>query len=289
MLRTDVGILTGASHIRGAQVSQDYAGMKTKEGIARIAISDGCSSAGATDIGARLIVTHLLSTEHPDWNSWVNDVKPHQEEDLLATAMWAELDEKGGLCGEIIGDGYVAVCWDDGVCEYIEISWSDNTPLYPLYLTDKKTRNIFCDKHSANTQRALKVRVHKQLQKECYFEEKYIALDQALRPLPITELIMPREATVEMVALASDGVSSVKGEYGLTLFYRLTSGIRVSGNFVRRRLGFWYARKKLVPDDDLSLAMIIRDKSKESGNEELVGKRTPNETNGFSWKILHRY
>ena len=154
--RTSMPILTdhafhvGEQHLRQGKPCQDFAlsGALT-DTVSYATISDGCSSGGQTDIGARLVA---LATEralresvacgdysaesvNSERNLYIETYRRTLQlpvEDMLATSLWATMDERE-VSVNITGDGAFALLLEVGSPVLYEITWDKNAPYYPAY------------------------------------------------------------------------------------------------------------------------------------------------------------
>ena len=153
-LKTDHSFHIGEQHLKTGKPCQDYAlsGL-ISEDIAYAIVSDGCSSGGMTDIGARLMVmatkraleecvTDPNFPENEEQMIKVNDLRNSYLEfyrdslgleykDLLATCLWAIVTTDRAFV-HITGDGAVALQYEEDTVIH-HFSWDKNMPYYPAY------------------------------------------------------------------------------------------------------------------------------------------------------------
>jgi hypothetical protein len=128
---------------------QDFAdGFTTvNQDKAFIVVSDGCSSGGQTDLGARFLsrrlyaqMQQLLKSSEADLTHsiaqqvCVEDLEMFALEthDLTATLLYAVADQKG-ISMHMYGDGVMVVLLSDGSIVMRKAEWQKNTPYYPIY------------------------------------------------------------------------------------------------------------------------------------------------------------
>jgi len=148
-LKTDHSFHIGEQHLKTGKPCQDYAlsGMLNDE-LAYAIVSDGCSSGGMTDIGARLmcLATKQALIDHGiDTDTQLQTIitardtilKQYQQtlgldtRDLLATSMWA-VAHKDWVFAHVTGDGVVVIKHKyDHIVH--QLSWDKNMPYYPAY------------------------------------------------------------------------------------------------------------------------------------------------------------
>ncbi len=152
---TDCHFNIGAEHISGGKPCQDYAISGTHGDVAYAIVSDGCSSGGNTDVGARLITLSAAAAirEHSgvEGNAIharaAQDVEVRRQlllggiketlelrpSDMLATELYAYLTPKGGHV-HVAGDGVVAFVYAGGRVRLHRFDWPNNMPFYPAYI-----------------------------------------------------------------------------------------------------------------------------------------------------------
>src|SRR5688572_1835830 len=121
-MHTDHHIAIGHQHLSDGKPCQDHAlsGVVSEFGetYAYAVVSDGCSTAGETDIGARLITTLTAKAFRDDYRSGdavsidsaAFDVAQQlglDPDDLLATHLYAVIDTTGEGHVMVKGDGVV--------------------------------------------------------------------------------------------------------------------------------------------------------------------------------------
>lgn len=145
----------GAEHISGGKPCQDYALSGNHGDIAYAIVSDGCSSGGHTDVGARLITLSAAAAirEHSDVEGnairaraaqdveirrqlllgGIKETLKLEPSDMLATELYVYLTPKGGHV-HVAGDGVVAFVYVGGRVRLHRFDWPNNTPFYPAYI-----------------------------------------------------------------------------------------------------------------------------------------------------------
>ncbi len=154
ILNVDHSFHIGEQHRKIGKPCQDYAlsGLLDEQ-TAYAIVSDGCSSGGMTDIGARLValatrraLTELhikngfpAKDEHVSAinklrDSYLEDyrrVLDLTHKDLLATCLWA-VANKDMAFAHATGDGMIALQYEDEL--FLEsFEWAKNMPFYPAY------------------------------------------------------------------------------------------------------------------------------------------------------------
>lgn len=141
----------GYNHYVSGKPCQDYAISKQSNNMSCGIISDGCSTGGYTDVGARLIsfiTLDYFTKNNPVIDNMLKekvcayqmDELKYQKillglnyEDLLATCGYIFVSPNGELIININGDGIIAVKLKNGNLFYYRLDWTNNTPVYPLY------------------------------------------------------------------------------------------------------------------------------------------------------------
>lgn len=157
-LHTDHHFVIGHGHVTSGKPCQDHAisGMLKAHSCAVerafAVVSDGCSSAGQTDIGSRLVTSSTVKAlrmvlpdgaefqdKHPEAVYEVSGVLANtaanhlglNSRDLLATQLFAVVEPSGKCFVSVYGDGAVAfVDHEGGICAHI-FEWQRNFPFYP--------------------------------------------------------------------------------------------------------------------------------------------------------------
>jgi len=154
-LQTDHYFSIGDSHGIEGKPCQDYAISGILKDSAFAIVSDGCSSGGHTDIGARMMALgtarairrHAKASENvPITVSAVSEISFFQQafledtmrllevpfEDMLATCIYAYVGKDFGFV-HVLGDGVVAFVLPSGDLEMHLFEWEKNMPFYPVY------------------------------------------------------------------------------------------------------------------------------------------------------------
>lgn len=132
MLHVDGHFARGRSHA----VCQDYALASARRAV----VSDGCSSAPHSDVGARLLAHAAMSASSTALASgaWLREPRDAQRQlglpasCLDATVLIADAHDDG-IEVSMFGDGVLAARRRDGRLTLIEVSFDDAAPPYPSY------------------------------------------------------------------------------------------------------------------------------------------------------------
>lgn len=264
----------GEQHLRRGIPAQDYTltGKRT-DGIPFAVVSDGCSSGGATDIGARLVA---LATKRALSEAKTVDARQINAErdlyletyrrtlhltshDMLATSLWAIMDFES-LTISVTGDGVFALIFDDHTPPYFyEVCWDKNTPYYPSYRLSGVDEG-FKKLHDNPTPLSIVTARTDGIATELTNQNEY-HIEPGMQGLTFT---FNRETNVFAsqiigAVLFSDGVTQVDNYTTAEVVAGLTSFKSVTGQFFTRRLNrFLQDTKKrgYGPQDDISGAAL---------------------------------
>lgn len=267
----------GATHVRSGLPCEDYALAFAGDSLAYAIVSDGCSSGGRTDVGARMLAhmtARALVRERDRAPNQVHAdvVLTHvellldegrlllglAEQDMLATALVAVVGSDGGYV-RVYGDGIVARTYDDGLISMSAFSWADNTPYYPSYANG--TLSSFVEAHGGDigaprlTEEQVGVR-------DGVIERVQVShtLAEGMRGI---HLALSGEEVNHMRALAvfSDGLMQVEGVLWIEVAQDALAFRSTTGAFLKRRMIRQlktYERDGKVPYDDVAGAVLVR-------------------------------
>lgn len=160
-------VTIGGMHMLAGQLCEDYAlATQTDDGVAIVAVADGCSGAHAnTDIGARVIChafAHVLEGHDAAREGRLrDDFDPMLESTMLQFAFTQDLaDYLATLVGVVAtpqhatavlcGDGAIGVRFRDGRFELRTFAWRDDAPYYFMYRLDPDVRKRMIARLSAD-------------------------------------------------------------------------------------------------------------------------------------------
>lgn len=267
----------GEQHIRSGLPCEDYALDGNKDTFNYIIVSDGCSSGGKTDLGARL-VSHILARtlESELWQlqkgnqGFVTSVLLQSEllmqaskgllslshSDLLATSLFAYVSSQTGLI-KILGDGVVARVYKNGEKVLSSYEWENNTPFYLAYKNNAMQDFVHAHGGDLDAYRLTehRVRIHEGMQEE---EKKHFTLDQG-----ITGIDIPLEENelknLTHIGLFSDGVTQIEGVQWTEAVLQFLNYPSSTGSFLKRRMIRQlkdYTKNDSRPMDDISGAVM---------------------------------
>lgn len=284
-LTTDHTFHIGLQHLQTGKPCQDFAlSGKLSDDLAYAIVSDGCSSGGMTDIGARLmvlatkraIVEHLPVPETSDWHETIFRIALKRDQylatyrdelgltdaDLLATCLFA-IGTPDFIVGHVTGDGVIAVVYEhDSIFE--EFSWQKNTPYYPAYaISDQDTAfkrihendvepfSHMCTWMKMRGQGGTVEGSLRTLTVEHGMEGIFFAHGHSEENFNPGRLVA--------VALMTDGVTQIDGVDVIEATEKLTAWKSTQGQFAVRRMNRFLTEARTVgkgPQDDVAQAVI---------------------------------
>ncbi len=290
---TDSHFVIGNSHVKQNRPCQDHALDRTlEEGKgAFIVLSDGCSSGSYkdkgnnkkvihTDIGARVITCSAVKAGVPTiggWNYGLPDVPRFiktnvldkiitaktalglKTDDMLATCIYAAIDETGGFI-QFIGDGYIAIRYNDGSIAVGELEWQHNMPLYLSYNLSREIEE-FTDIHRAtnNGKEAMKLKTW-----TIPAEEEKLSFKDINSAIQGYDVPLENINQIKDIVIFSDGVADFQSANGTKadiaeVIAELMDFKTYNGEFVKRRVSAalkMYEKVSVRPNDDFSMAVI---------------------------------
>lgn len=275
MLRiSDAHFRTGASHLRAGTTCQDYA----KAGVALLGlpfgvVSDGCSTSGHTDVGARIWALSCAATlqyvtvQNHDFIGRVvgraeqtMDRLGLQSSDMDATLLTVQARSDGGGRGIIFGDGALIAKYDE-FTEVMIVDWVGSMPGYPSYLLDNGRRAAFINASealAADADRAPCIVTQRLISPDGYEVESVTHQLSAAEGLEGVNFDCSTSLT--FLAVASDGVQQVSGLSPVDVALQMASIPNTAGAFAQRRLNRMLAtmaKTSNVPEDDISFAALV--------------------------------
>ena len=267
-MQADSAFVIGHSHAECAKPCQDYALHGTAGDVRWAVVSDGCSTGGHTDIGARLwahAVRQFVeqSGRQPvclaDFGAEVSRharalLAPFPANDGFATVVAAFSDGKQA-CTALLGDGCVAARLTGGLLRYWEVRYEANAPRYPAYAL---TPNGLAAWQSFVASTVVVV-------SEQTLNDKGELVDYAIQRHPAADypglwVEFASVAELEALAVCTDGVSSFEGLSIREALHELLAVKNPVGQFMQRRLGAmsrrWRKELAAPPVDDLAVACL---------------------------------
>lgn len=263
-ISADAVFRIGAAHLTEGTPCQDYALAEPAAALPFALVSDGCSTSGRTDLGARLLVLaarQVLGRGTVDRCGLRDAILDHALEsaarfvlapgDLDATLGAVQALPGGGLRGLLFGDGFLAARTADGL-EVTAVEWLGNLPGYPAYLRQPDRLEAFLAQSQG-------CRIRRWRLGHCLED---LGCEDRGPADGLLGLQVDWPPGTDVAAVMTDGAAQVSGLPWSGVIAELTA-IRAAraGAFAARRLnralGQW-ARQGHVPQDDLALAALAQ-------------------------------
>ncbi len=276
---TDEYFHIGRAHLGNGQPCQDYALSGQAKETAWAIISDGCSSGGKTDIGARLItlttakaLKNIAKTADDQNEFSVAEVEKERQKalaklqteleifprDMLATCLYIFATPQGVKI-HIAGDGVMAVKYYNGEIVLRNFEWAKNMPYYPIYKNGLLEQFIQAHGNDQDEKCLREQRWFIDQAGDFYpcFEKNY-SIRTGVQGLTIT--FSPEELEkIAFLAVFSDGVTQVEGIATPEVVKRLLAFKNQAGVFAKRRMIRFIKNAQKIgrgPIDDISMAVI---------------------------------
>ncbi len=276
-LVTDHTFHIGLQHLQTGKPCQDFAlSGSLSDTLAYAIVSDGCSSGGMTDIGARLtalatkrsLIDHVTqgATEEAmivaarDENAELFRASLGLEhKDMLATSLFAvaSLHE---VFVHLTGDGVVALQYEDGL-SIIEYDWQQNMPFYPAYRAAGEEK-AFMRAQNGRHEHAMQLRIYSAQAEDQPLHGIYvdnIDLTQGMRGISNVYTDSTVNGRLLSVGIFSDGVTQVDGMSTDQVVRELMAFKNTNGQFAIRRMNRFLTDAKKQgrgPLDDIAMAVI---------------------------------
>ncbi len=275
----DSHFVIGGLHIRQNMPCQDHALSGMSGTSAYISLSDGCSTGGETDTGARIlnyaaimVLKECLSNPESDNSPEIISKKIRSTStaimssmglmlhDLQATLLYAVTTPDRGFV-HVFGDGCVTLIYTDGKIVTYRFIWKQNMPLYISY--SGKVLDGFLSRHASDDPESfvvIKTTTH--AGQDLQIEESTYPAKEMVQGYSIT-FSQEELLGLKSIILCSDGVENFKAHAALiepgTIIQELTSIKQWQGEFVKRRLSRMlhvFSKEEIFPSDDFSVAAI---------------------------------
>jgi Protein phosphatase 2C len=273
MWEADAHFRTGKAHLDEGSLCQDYALSEVaSDGKSAIAVvSDGCSTSGRTDVGARVwaLAQRTIfrsrplrrATHQPLFNvleeaKAVGQMMSLDLADMDCTLGYVEGAPSGEIEAALYGDGII-VARTCGVVRYWRSIWANSLPGYPSYLLDTAYGRQFIK--LASEKDLLPFRIHA-LMPGSYDMSELFSAEEGLKGNRMTFGL-----DTDLVAVLTDGYEQVRN--GVETFAwdgvvrALTKFPNFNGPFARKRLNMYLkalTRRSYCADDDISIAVVAR-------------------------------
>lgn len=261
-IHSDCAFHIGSQHLRNGLPCQDYAIAGDLPDRAYAVVSDGCSSGGKTDVGARLISLAAAKAIRNKTGGIdlfdsmsIFDLK---QSDMLATCLYMEATQDEVFV-EVFGDGVVALLEPTGSICMFRLDWSKNMPCYLCYEEDDFAG--FIAAHGGPDEKAFHIETYE----GGFFSTQSIAVKDGINGHSFNITGRPLKA----VAIFSDGITQVDGIPWQNAVTQLMSFKSTTGDFVKRRMNRFLRDAEKVgrgPIDDIAMAAIVIEDSNGEGN-----------------------
>lgn len=271
-LHADSAFVTGRAHQDSARPCQDYAlagaGAGASGPLAWAIVSDGCSTGGHTDIGARVwshAAQQVLSSasEVPQSLSALEAslqqhaaplLEPFTTEDAYATLGLACSNGVQARAA-LFGDGLVAARLRDGGLYSWELQYELNAPRYLVY----SAVDAQLERWQAMVgDSLLQVRIERRDAQGMLLQHHTEVL--AAGSHPGLWLGWDHISELQALVVCTDGVASVPGQSSQETLRELLQFKNATGQFMQRRLGAmarsWRKGQAQAPADDLAAAVL---------------------------------
>jgi hypothetical protein len=297
-VHADAHFRMGTGHNAEGSPCQDFATFGNVGGVPYAVVSDGCSSGGRTDLGARLlamtaartIADGLKAPQRASWgdgdDEWSNspmadrkllveqviakvlaigDLTDLRQSDMEATLGVVHALPGGRTRAALFGDGLVVARRLNGSMDVHTVDWAGNMPGYPWYMRSDQARKVFVDQSEAlarDGNRAACIVTHHRIDASGVVVgmrlDEYAA-DKGLDGFQFTYEV---PAEIDSLAVMTDGALQVSGLGWQEVVSALASfGPARAGEFVRRRMTrglALLAKENHRPVDDIAVAAIAR-------------------------------
>lgn len=271
----------GNTHLGDGTPCQDYALSGRCDGLAYAIVSDGCSTGGHTDMGARLLAFATAQAIEELWTGKRSaGCADHRIElalrqrlvlgggravlglvqgDLLATCGYALVSDRGGQLA-LFGDGVLAWKLRDGRCFMSRYDWAGNTPFYPIYAADGC--RAFVEVHGGDIEAKVLHEAHWLHDPSAGFVRKYEldwTMERAIRGVSHDISLNEVSESLACLAVFSDGVTQIDGVDWKEAVVELLAFKSTAGAFAKRRMIRTVKRCRRTgrgPLDDLAYAVI---------------------------------
>jgi hypothetical protein len=277
-MHADAHFVIGQAHVNGGKPCQDYATSGELPDGAYVVVSDGCSSGGMTDVGARILALGTAAALRQPWSQDVarstrltpGELGIQQQavmagagamlgtrgEDLLATCVYA-VASPGDIFAFVQGDGVVAWRIADGTLFMSRFDWDENAPCYPAYARDDYRGFLEFHGGDSSAERLTSATWFRRPGGEFELHSEYRhSLASGMRGIywPLDAF-----AGISQLAVFTDGVTQIDGTPWQQAVADLMNFKSTTGEFAKRRLNSFVRGSHKTgrgPIDDLAYAVI---------------------------------
>jgi len=226
MIVSDSYFTIGDLHIRSGKPCQDYSIARVMEDRAIAIVSDGCSSGGLVDVGARILAHAMLSSyiEHQAVNIVVDTLRKMMRlewEDMLATLVYVYIEPS---CSRLVffGDGSAVINYVDHT-ELILVKYESGAPYYYSY----KLSNNYDDYLTMQCQKKISVMT-------CI--DSNLTMKEITPEEASSGIFIELEDNLVSVTIFSDGISSFTNVDWMEACEELTYFKNMTGEYLKRRM-----------------------------------------------------
>lgn len=277
-VRADSAFVAGQTHVDNAKACQDYAYAGSIGGAAHsgplywTAVSDGCSTGGNTDIGARMWVhAARLALERSGFAA-LQDLRslkesllshvggllaPFERQDALATLVLAASDGASAQAA-LFGDGLVALRHADGTTSTWEVTYEHNAPRYLAYELGTDNESMLEAWRDMVGNSLVQVRTGRLANDGSVLETH--CDNKPAWAYPGLWLSFEDVSQFEALLVVTDGVQSFEGVAPEQSLQELLAVKNPTGQFLQRRFGAmarsWRKGSARMPQDDLGAGVL---------------------------------
>jgi len=259
---TDCYFHIGQAHLNGGKPCQDYACASVYQGAVYAIVSDGCTTGGETDVGARVLTLSTAVAIREHWavsRTALGHTVPQEigmrqkiamagsreilgldQQDMLATCVYQYITPDGGFI-HLQGDGVLARKERNGRITMCRYEWMPDSeghvrPLYPAYAADGYAS--FIQAHGGDIN-------EKRLTKECWeyspdgellqLPSEEFTLGEGIRGIT-TSILAEDMETTDCTAVFSDGVTQIESLDWKDAVVGLLAFKTTEGEFAKRRM-----------------------------------------------------
>ena len=281
---TDHYFQIGHAHYTAGKPCQDHALSRSDERVACAIVSDGCSSGGNTDVGARIftfgtlqaIRDHAMASNGVIGTAAISIIARQQQlmgvvqpmiglerGDVLATCIFAYFTHCGGLI-YVQGDGVVGLKYKDSSLSMYRYEWDENTPFYPSYVGSDLEAFVTFHGGDVSALRLSELAVSR-VRDGVYTEtSKKLTVKQGIEGISLNISLKEMEQ-IEYVAVFTDGVVQIKNLDWRDAVADFLAFKTTAGEFAKRRMIRGLKDSQRLgkePIDDIAYAVIRLEKEK---------------------------
>ncbi len=252
---------------KGHEYCQDYGYATTHNGLVRLAICDGCSSAPLSHVGAGILAHSALVCidrynfgEITDGVLWSTLQLAESTArnigipmDALSATLLYLVEYPDEILVQIVGDGHVMLVYDDNSIKHYHRHYDNNAPRYLRYYIDTP----------------LLIKYEAEFGGVAKFKRTLYSQDLSINNMytisentNISEILtIPKAGGIKMLVLSTDGVDSfVPNIDAFEILKQLSELKSTTGLFLRRRIKRILAnlrRDNYTHEDDIGIGAVV--------------------------------